>query len=76
MIKLGIIGAMELEVETLLQAMEDRKSTAIAGSEFYEGTLKGLPAVVVRCGVGKVNAALCAQILCCEIRYTISNGAE
>ena len=48
MIKLGIIGAMELEVETLLQAMEDRKSTAIAGSEFYEGTLKGLPAVVVR----------------------------
>ena len=74
--KLGIIGAMELEVETLLQAMEDRKSTAIAGSEFYEGTLKGLPAVVVRCGVGKVNAALCAQILCscCHVTHLVNTG--
>ena len=76
MIKLGIIGAMDLEVETLLQAMEDRKSTAIAGSEFYEGTLKGLPAVVVRCGVGKVNAALCAQILCscCHVTHLVNTG--
>ena len=76
MIKLGIIGAMELEVETLLQAMEDRKSTAIAGSEFYEGTLKGLPAVVVRCGVGKVNAALCAQILCScfHVTHIVNTG--
>ena len=64
MTKLGIIGAMEQEVETLLAAMTDKQAQIHAGSTFFEGTLEGLPAVVVRCGIGKVNAALCAQILC------------
>ena len=64
MIKLGIIGAMDLEVETLLENMEDKSESRRAGSTFYQGTLEGLSVVVVRCGVGKVNAALCAQILC------------
>lgn len=64
MTKLGIIGAMDLEVETLLENMEDKAESRRAGSTFYQGTLEGLPVVVVRCGVGKVNAALCAQILC------------
>ena len=64
MTKLGIIGAMQVEVEILLGAMENKKSMEKAGSVFYEGTLGGLPVVVVQCGVGKVNAALCAQILC------------
>ncbi len=62
--KLGIIGAMEQEVETLLGAMTNKKETEKAGSSFYEGLLEGLPVVVVRCGIGKVNAALCAQVLC------------
>ena len=62
--KLGIIGAMEQEVETLLSVMTDKKETEKAGSIFYEGLLEKLPVVVVRCGIGKVNAALCAQILC------------
>ena len=64
MIKLGIIGAMDLEVETLLENMEAKAESRHAGSLFYQGTLEGLSVVVVRCGVGKVNAALCAQILC------------
>ena len=64
MTKLGIIGAMQLEVETLLGVMENQTAQEKAGSTFYEGTLMGLPVVVVQCGVGKVNAALCAQILC------------
>ena len=64
MTKLGIIGAMEQEVETLLQWMEDKQETSKAGSRFFDGTLEGLPVTVVQCGVGKVNAALCAQILC------------
>ena len=64
MTKLGIIGAMEEEVETLLQLMEDKKETEKAGSVFYDGILEGLPVTVVQCGVGKVNAALCTQILC------------
>ncbi len=64
MTKLGIIGAMRIEVETLLEKMENVTMTEHAGSEYYEGTLEGLPVVVVQCGVGKVNAAMCAQILC------------
>ena len=64
MTKLGIIGAMQVEVETLLSCMENKKAANIAGSTFYEGILEGLPVVVVQCGVGKVNAAICAQILC------------
>lgn len=62
--KLGIIGAMEQEVETLLAQMEDKVAAKKAGSTFYEGKLAGLDAVVVQCGIGKVNAALCVQILC------------
>ena len=64
MTKLGIIGAMQVEVELLLGAMENKTEKTVAGSTFYEGTLEGLDAVVVQCGVGKVNAAICAQILC------------
>lgn len=62
--KMGIIGAMQEEVETLLGAMENTNAVDRAGSTFYEGTLEGKPVVVVKCGVGKVNAALCVQILC------------
>ena len=64
MIKLGIIGAMEEEVETLLGLMEEKRESQKAGSRFFDGVLEGLPVTVVQCGVGKVNAALCAQILC------------
>ncbi len=64
MTKLGIIGAMQVEVEILLGEMENKKETAIAGMTFYEGKLEGLDTVVVQCGVGKVNAAMCAQVLC------------
>ena len=62
--KLGIIGAMQEEVETLLAAMENKNVQDRAGSTFCEGTLNGLDVVVVQCGIGKVNAALCVQILC------------
>lgn len=62
--KLGIIGAMKIEVETLKANMENKTVTTRAGMEFCDGMLENLPAVVVQCGVGKVNAALCVQILC------------
>lgn len=64
MTKLGIIGAMEQEVETLLGILENKTVTKKAGSTFYAGQLEGLEAVVVQCGVGKVNAAMCAQSMC------------
>ena len=62
--KLGIIGAMTVEVETIKEQMQGLTVTQRAGMEFCEGVLEGCPAVVVQCGVGKVNAALCVQILC------------
>lgn len=62
--KLGIIGAMSVEVKTLKQQMTDVKEITKAGMVFYEGNLEGLSVVVVVCGVGKVNAAMCVQVLC------------
>lgn len=54
---------MELEVETLKAHMTTTNITTKANMEFHEGTLNGTPVVIVRSGVGKVNAALCVQIL-------------
>lgn len=62
-IRTGIIGAMDEEVESLKQAVENAKITKLAGMEFCEGTLDGKPVVVVKCGVGKVNAGTCTQLL-------------
>ena len=61
--KTGIIGAMEEEVGTLKEAITDLKTTSVAGMEFYEGKLDGADVVVVQCGVGKVNAGICANTL-------------
>ena len=74
--KLGIIGAMDIEVATLKEKMEQVEASAHAGSTYYEGILEGTPAVVVQCGVGKVNAALCAQILCSEygVSHIVNTG--
>lgn len=60
---LGIIGAMEVEVEKLRDMMENPQAQTVAGMMFYQGTIKGKDVVVVRSGVGKVNAGLCSQIL-------------
>lgn len=60
---IGIIGAMEQEITGLKEQMEDVKITRMASMEFYEGTLEGKKVVVVRSGIGKVNAAVCTQIL-------------
>ena len=64
MTKLGIIGAMKIEIETLKESLEGLTTSCRTGMEFYEGTLEGTSVVIVQCGVGKVNAAMCAQILC------------
>ena len=60
---MGIIGAMEEEVAILKEKMEDVRIIKKASMDFYEGTLAGKKAVVVRSGIGKVNAGICAQIL-------------
>ncbi len=60
---IGIIGAMEEEVEALKKAMSIEETTVYASLQFCKGKLEGKNVVVVRSGIGKVNAALCAQIL-------------
>lgn len=60
---LGIIGAMEIEVAELKKQMKNSNVTAVAGMDFFQGTLNGKEVVVVRSGIGKVNAAVCTQVL-------------
>ena len=60
---IGIIGAREVEVAILKEKMEDVRIIKKASMDFYEGILAGKKVVVVRSGIGKVNAGICAQIL-------------
>lgn len=62
--KLGIIGAMKVEVDLVLAELTGIKTKTVSGIDFYEGALNDLPVVVAQCGVGKVNAAICAEIMC------------
>ena len=74
--KIGIIGAMELEVETLKSKMNVAKTTKKANMEFFEGTLNGVEVVIVRSGIGKVNAGICTQILAdlFDVTHIINTG--
>lgn len=60
---IGIIGAMDEEVAAIKEAMEGVTVLKKASMEFYEGSLEGKQVVVVRSGIGKVNAGICTQIL-------------
>ena len=61
--KIGIIGAMKEEVEVLKNEMNVNNEITQANMTFYEGEFLGKDVVVVTCGIGKVNAAVCSQIL-------------
>ena len=60
---IGIIGAMEEEVAILKEKMSEVTVLEKAGMEFFKGILGGQQVVVVRSGIGKVNAGICTQIL-------------
>lgn len=60
---LGIIGAMDEEIENILSLLKIKRTEIKAKMEFWLGELNGNHLVIVRCGIGKVNAAICAQIL-------------
>ena len=61
--RIGIIGAMDEEISSLLGLMDDVRSHTHYRMTYYEGLLEGTPVVLCKSGVGKVNAALCTQIL-------------
>ena len=60
---IGIIGAMEEEVSQLVNKMTNIEKTEIAGMIFNKGLINNKELVVVKSGIGKVNAAMCTQIL-------------
>ena len=64
--KIGIIGAMEQEVANLKEIMEVDRTIRKASMVFMSGKLSGRNVVIVRSGIGKVNAAVCTQILADE----------
>lgn len=73
---LGIIGAMEEEVANIKEKMENVTVMNKAAMDFFRGQLEGKDVVVVCCGVGKVNAGICTQILvdCFQVDAVINTG--
>lgn len=67
---IGIIGAMDVEVTSLKESAEITKTTKIAEMEFCEGNLGEKSIVIVKCGMGKVNAGICAHTLINEFGCT------
>ena len=63
MVCVGIIGAMDKEIDALLSQMKDREDKTMAGMIFHRGSLWNNDVVVVKSGVGKVNMAVCTQLL-------------
>ena len=67
---LGIIGAMSEELEILLKDMKLETTEEKAKMKFHKGKLWGHDVVAVVCGIGKVNAAICTQILASEYKVS------
>ena len=75
--KVGIIGAMEIEVESLKAVMSIKRTVKKASMDFCEGSIGNTEVVVVKSGVAKVNAGICVQILVdeFEVTHVINTGA-
>ena len=73
---IGIIGAMDVEVNKFKEQMLGVSTETFSGVEFVSGTLWGHPTVVAVSGVGKVNAAICTQtmIMKYEPKFIINSG--
>ncbi|MBQ9758117.1 MAG: 5'-methylthioadenosine/adenosylhomocysteine nucleosidase [Clostridia bacterium] len=73
---IGIIGAMDIEVNQFKDLMTNKKAETISGIEFVSGNLWGKPTVVAVSGVGKVNAAICTEVMCLKYspQFIINSG--
>ena len=60
---IGIIAAMQMELDGLKTVMADAVTETVSGMEFVRGRIAGKNVVAVVCGIGKVFAAMCAQTL-------------
>ena len=73
---IGIIGAMEVEIEQLRSELINEKTHHVHGFDFYLGNLLGEEVVIVQCGIGKVNAAISTTLLIekFQVSYLINTG--
>lgn len=73
----AIIGAMDEEVAILREKISNRQETTVAGSVFYTGTLNGYDVILLKSGIGKVNAAISTTILLQQFKpdYVINTGS-
>ncbi len=73
---IGIIGAMQPEVEAILGLIEDKKINYVKSFAFHEGKINGKDVVVAQCGIGKVFAAMCAEamIINYDLDYILNVG--
>ena len=62
-VDIGIIGAMQIEIEGIKALMENKITITISGIEFVKGDILGKTAVTAVCGIGKVFSAVCAQTM-------------
>ena len=68
---IGILGAMDIELEALLSDMENKREEKISGFSFFTGTLCGREVVIAKCGIGKVAAGICAQTMILRFAPTL-----
>mgnify|MGYP002855311839 CR=1 FL=1 len=68
--RVGIIGAMDVEVKTLKSLLTESSEKVLMGLTFVQGKFDGTDVVIVQSGIGKVNAALCTQLLILEFKVT------
>ncbi|WP_372751398.1 5'-methylthioadenosine/S-adenosylhomocysteine nucleosidase [Labilibaculum sp.] len=75
--KIGIIGAMEVEVTKLRDQLTKKNVQKIGSFVFYSGSLHGVDIVLLQSGIGKVNAAIGASLLINNFKpdYVINTGA-
>ncbi|MBO4940776.1 MAG: 5'-methylthioadenosine/adenosylhomocysteine nucleosidase [Clostridia bacterium] len=73
---IGIIGAMDIEVNQFKDLMQSKKAETISNIEFVSGNLWGKPTVVAVSGIGKVNAAICTEVMCLKYSpdFIINSG--
>ncbi len=73
---IGIIGAMQIEIDGLRAMLEAPATRTISGIEYTSGSLHGVDVVMAVCGIGKVFAAICAQtmVLSYPVEAVINTG--
>ena len=68
---IGIIGAMDIEVDSIIASMKRKKIKVISSIKFVSGKIRGKKVVVAKCGIGKVFAALCAQTMILNFKPSV-----